>query len=205
VRTLLAKAGILAGPSSGTMIAAAVRYCRDRASRPRPSPSPTRVVTFVADSGAKYMSKAFRDEWLADQGLLQRPGFGDLRDVVARRAVDAQLVAVGPDDALRVAYARMRLHDVSQLPVMDRGALTGIVDESDLLVAALASDRAFERPVRDIMTTKVETLPPSAPLSELVRVLGDGMVGVIVEHGSLFGLVTRIDLVNYLRRHAANS
>jgi cystathionine beta-synthase len=205
VRTLLAKEGILAGTSSGTLIAAAVRYCRDRAGRPPgPAGGPAKVVSIVADSGAKYLSKAYRDEWLADQGLVQRPGFGDLRDVVARRAIDAQLVAVAPDDALRVAYARMRLHDVSQLPVMDRGALTGIVDESDLLVAALAGDRAFERPVRDIMTTKVETLRPEAPLSELVRVLGEGMVGVVVEKGSLFGLVTRIDLVNYLRRRAAS-
>ena len=202
VRTLLAKAGILAGTSSGTLIAAAVRYCRDRAKQGHP---PIRVVTLVADSGAKYLSKAYRDEWLADQGLLQRPGFGDLRDVVARRAVDAQLVAVGPDDALRVAYARMRLHDVSQLPVMDRGALTGIVDESDLLVATLAGDQAFSQPVRDVMTSKVETLPPEAPLAELVRVLDAGMVGVVVENGVLFGLVTRIDLVNYLRRKAGVS
>jgi cystathionine beta-synthase len=200
VRTLLARAGILAGTSSGTLIAAAVRYCRDRARLPA---GPGKVVSIVADSGAKYLSKAYRDEWLADQGLLQRPGFGDLRDVVARRAVDAQLVALAPDDALRVAYARMRLHEVSQLPVMDRGALTGIVDESDLLVAALSGDRAFERPVRDVMTTKVETLAPEAPLAELVRVLDAGMVGVVVEKGSLFGLVTRIDLVNYLRRRAA--
>jgi len=199
VRTLLARAGILAGTSSGTLIAAAVRYCRDHSSRPR------KVVTIVADSGAKYLSKAYRDEWLADQGLLPRPGFGDLRDVVTRRANDAQLVAVGPDDALRVAYARMRLHDVSQLPVMDRGALTGIVDESDLLVAALAGDGAFGRPVRDVMTSRVETLPPGAPLADLVRVLGEGKVGVIVENGALFGLVTRIDLVNHLRRRAASA
>jgi len=205
VRTLLAKAGILAGTSSGTMIAAAVRYCRDRAGRPSGPAGPAKVVSIVADSGAKYLSKAYRDEWLADQGLVSRPGFGDLRDVVARRAIDAQLVAVAPDDALRVAYARMRLHDVSQLPVMDRGALTGIVDESDLLVAALSGDRAFERPVGGVMTTKVETLPPEAPLSELVRVLGEGKVGVVVEKGSLFGLVTRIDLVNYLRRRAAGA
>ncbi|HEU4735251.1 MAG TPA: cystathionine beta-synthase [Kofleriaceae bacterium] len=202
VRTLAAKEGILAGTSSGTMIAAAVRYCRDRA---RMAAGPGKVVSIVADSGAKYLSKAYRDEWLADQGLLQRPGSGDLRDVVARRTVDAQLVGVAPDDALRVAYARMRLHDVSQLPVLDRGALMGIIDESDLLVAALAGDGAFERPVRDIMTTRVETLTPQAPLSELVRVLDAGMVGVVVEKGSLFGLVTRIDLVNYLRRRAAGA
>jgi cystathionine beta-synthase len=198
VRTLLAKEGILAGTSSGTLIAAAVRYCRDRA-------RPGKVVTLVADSGAKYLSKAYRDEWLADQGLVARETFGDLRDVVTRRATEAQLVAVAPEDALRVAYARMRLHDVSQLPVLDRGALVGIIDESDLLVAAMASGKAFEQLVRDVMSTKVETLLPSAPLEDLVRVLDRGMVGVIVAQHTLFGLVTRIDLVNYLRRRAATT
>lgn len=192
VRTLLAKEGILAGTSSGVLIAAAVQYCRERK-------APGRVVTFVCDSGAKYLSKAYRDEWLADQGLIPRESFGDLRDVVARRA--GQLVDVSPDDALRVAYARMRLHDVSQMPVLDRGALVGIVDESDLLVAALAGD--FTKPVRDVMSTKLETLAPTASIEDLVRVLDRGLVGVVVEKGSLFGIVTRIDLVNYLRRRIA--
>lgn len=191
VRKLLAREGILAGTSSGVLIAAAIRYCRERK-------APGKVVTFVCDSGAKYLSKAYRDEWLADQGLIEREQHGDLRDVVARRA--GQLVDVGPDDALRVAYARMRLHDVSQMPVLERGALAGIVDESDLLVAALAGDKAFDRPVRDIMSTKVETLAPSASIQDLVRVLDRGLIGVVVDRGALFGIVTRIDLVNYLRR-----
>ncbi|MBA3501687.1 MAG: cystathionine beta-synthase [Deltaproteobacteria bacterium] len=190
VRDLLSKAGLLVGTSTGVLVGAALAWCRDRK-------QPGKVVTFVCDSGAKYLSKAFRDEWLADQGLLERPRYGDLRDVVSRRAGDAQLVAVAPDDALRVAYARMRLHDVSQLPVLDRGALVGIVDESDLLVAAMTT---FNRRVSDVMSTKVETLAPTAPFEELVRVLDRGLVGVIVEQGALFGLITRIDLVNYLRR-----
>ncbi len=196
VRTLISKAGILAGTSSGTLIAAAVRYCRDRA-------TPGKVVTFIADSGAKYLSKAYRSEWLADQGLVARETYGDLRDVVTRRATEAQLVAVAPEDPLRVAYARMRLHDVSQLPVLERGALVGIVDESDLLVAALANGNAFDKVVSEVMSTKVETLPPSAPLADLVSLLDRGMIGVIVSQNALFGLVTRIDLVNYLRRRAA--
>jgi cystathionine beta-synthase len=194
VRTLLAKEGILAGTSSGVLIAAAVKYCRDRR-------APCKVVSFVCDSGAKYLSKAFRDEWLADQGLLPRTLYGDLRDIVTRRA--GQLVEVAPDDALRVAYARMRLHDVSQMPVLDRGALVGIVDESDLLVAALAGGTAFDKSVKDVMSTKLETLPPSATIDELVGVLDRGLVGVIVDRGALFGIVTRIDLVNYLRRRIA--
>jgi cystathionine beta-synthase len=94
----------------------------------------------------------------------------------------------------------MRLHDVSQLPVLDRGALVGIIDETDLLRAALAS---FDTRVRDVMTTKVETLAPTASIDDLVAVLDRGLVGVVVDRGALFGLATRIDLVNYLRRRAA--
>jgi cystathionine beta-synthase len=195
VRALLAREGILAGTSSGVLIAAAAAYCRDRA-------TPGKVVTFVCDSGAKYLSKAFRDEWLVDQGLARRDERGDLRDVGSRRA--PQLVAVAPDDGLRVAYARMRLHDVSQLPVLEGGRLVGIVDESDLLVAALGGRAAaFDRAVRDVMTSKVETLAPRASIEELVRVLDAGMVGVVVDGGALYGLITRIDLVNFLRRRAA--
>ena len=194
VRTLLASEGILAGTSSGVLIAAAARYGRERK-------TPGKIVTFVCDSGAKYLSKAFRDEWLADQGLLERPAYGDLRDVVSRRARD--LVAVAPDDALRSAYARMRMYDVSQLPVLEGERLVGIIDESDLLVAALAGDRAFARPVREVMSARIESLAPGASISELAGVLDRGLVGVVVDGGAFVGLITRIDLVNYLRRRVA--
>jgi cystathionine beta-synthase len=97
----------------------------------------------------------------------------------------------------------MRLQDVSQQPVLDRGALVGIIDESDLLVAELAGGKPFDKPVKDVMSTKLETLSPSATIDELVGVLDRGLVGVIVDRGALFGIVTRIDLVNYLRRRIA--
>jgi cystathionine beta-synthase len=191
VRTLLVKEGVLAGSSTGVLVAAAVRYCRERI-------GPGRVVTFVCDSGAKYLSKVYRDEWLADQGFGTHEHYGDLRDVVARRA--GQLVGVGPEDALRVAYARMRLHDVSQLPVLERGALVGVIDETDLLREELSGDRALGRAVRDVMSPRLETLSASASLDELVAVLDRGLVGIILDRGVLYGIVTRIDLVNYLRR-----
>ena len=76
-RMLLAKAGVLGGSSSGTLLAAALRYCRDQT-------EPKRVVTFVCDSGNKYLSKVFNDHWLAEQGLADRPLSGDLRDLIAR-------------------------------------------------------------------------------------------------------------------------
>ena len=70
-RTVLRKEGLLAGSSSGTLIAAAQRYCLEQT-------EPKRVVTFICDSGNKYLSKMYDDRWMVEQGLLQRPGHGDL-------------------------------------------------------------------------------------------------------------------------------
>ena len=111
-RKLLKDEGILAGSSTGTLLAAAVRYCREQ-SRPK------RVVTLACDSGNKYLSKMFDDFWMAERGFLTAEPFGDLRDLVSHRFAEGAVVSVGPDDLLNVAYTRMRLHDVSQLPVLE--------------------------------------------------------------------------------------
>src|SRR5947199_5909950 len=77
-RALLAKEGILGGSSSGTLLAAALRYCREQSATKR-------VVTLVPDSGNKYLSKIFNDYWVLEQGLADRELHGDLRDLIARR------------------------------------------------------------------------------------------------------------------------
>ena len=105
-RDLLSKEGILAGSSSGTLLAAALRYCREQT-------TPKRVVTFVCDTGNKYLSKVFNDYWLAEQGLSEREQHGDLRDLVARSHREGGTVTVGPDDTpdhrLRPHAPRRRL------------------------------------------------------------------------------------------------
>jgi len=128
-RMLLNKAGILGGSSSGTLLAGALRYCREQT-------KPKRVVTLVCDTGSKYLSKVYNDSWVAEQGLMDRHLHGDLRDLIARSAAAGDTVTVGPHDTLLTAYNRMRQADVSQLPVLDEdGRLIGLVDESDLLEA----------------------------------------------------------------------
>jgi len=77
-RTLLKEEGILAGSSTGTLLAAALRYCRDQT-------QPKRVVTFACDTGSRYLSKLYNDFWMEDQGFIQREHFGDLRDLIGRR------------------------------------------------------------------------------------------------------------------------
>ena len=198
-RALLRGEGILAGSSSGTLVAAALRYCRAQT-------EPRRVVTFVCDSGNKYLSKMFNDYWMRDQGLLRGPTSGDLRDLISRSAEGA-IVAVGPDDTLTMAYARMKLYDVSQLPVLDHAApaerhIAGLLDESDLLLAVSQDPTAFRRPVRDFMTSRLETVGPATPVAELLPIFEKGMVPLVVEDGRFLGLITRIDVLNYLRRRA---
>ncbi len=198
-RALLRGEGILAGSSSGTLVAAALRYCRAQT-------EPKRVVTFVCDSGNKYLSKMFNDYWMRDQGLLRTPGSGDLRDLISRSA-DGSIVALSPDDTLTMAYARMKLYDVSQLPVIDAALpagrhIAGILDESDLLLAVSQDAAAFRRPVRDFMTSRLETVAPATPVADLLPIFEKGMVALVVEDGRFLGLITRIDVLNYLRRRA---
>jgi len=192
-RELLRAEGILGGSSTGTLLAAALRFCRAQTKA-------LRVVTFVCDTGTRYLSKVYNDQWMLDQGLLVRERHGDLRDVVSRRFEDGSVISVGPEDTLLTAFQRMRLADVSQLPVLEGEQLVGVIDESDLLLAVHADAGRFRSNVKSAMTDVPETLPSSASLAELEAVLDRGLVAMIADESGFHGLITRVDLLNHLRR-----
>jgi len=193
-RALLRLEGILAGSSSGTLIAAALRYCREQT-------RPQRVVTFVCDSGNKYLSKMYNDYWMLDQGLLARDERGDLGDLVARRHEDRATVTVASDDTLLVAHGRMKLYDISQLPVLEAsGRVVGILDEEDLLMRVMEDPARFRDPVSSAMAARIETLQAAQPLSALKPIFAKGHVALVMEGDRFLGLITRMDLLNYLRR-----
>jgi cystathionine beta-synthase len=193
-RELLAKEGILAGSSSGTLMAAALRYCRAQK-------KPKRVVTFVCDSGNKYLSKMYNDYWMLDQGFVERQRYGDLRDLIARRHAEHAAVIVRPEDTLLVAYGRMKLYDISQIPVLDaEDQPVGIIDESDILLAVVGDDDRFKEPVRGAMTSRVQTIQVNEPMEALLPIFDDGYVAIVVDGDDFLGLITRIDLLNHLRR-----
>jgi cystathionine beta-synthase len=194
VRALLQGEGILAGSSSGTLVAAALCYCREQT-------TPKRVVTLVCDSGNKYLSKVFNDFWMRDQGFLRDPPSHDLRDVIGRNPdIGGGVVSVGPDDTLLIAHTRMKLADVSQLPVLDAGRIVGLLDESDLLLAVTRNPEAFAEPVRGTMSTRLTTVAPSASLESLQALFDQGLVPIVVDGEHFLGLITRIDVINHLRR-----
>jgi cystathionine beta-synthase len=192
-RELLAKEGIMAGTSTGTLVAAALRYCRGQT-------TPKRVVTFACDSGNKYLSKVYNDYWMLDQGFLEREHFGDLRDLIARRAWEHAAVTVNATEPVMAAYRRMKLYDVSQVPVMQNGRIIGIVDEEDILLEVFANPKHFSEPVTAAMESHLVTVPADAPVQQLMEIFKRGMVAIVMHNGEFQGLVTRIDLLNWLRR-----
>ena len=192
-RELLEKEGILGGSSTGTLLAAALRYCREQT-------APKTVLTFVCDTGNKYLSKMYNDYWMLDNGFLEREQHGDLRDLILRPYSQRDTVVVGPNDLLVTAWQRMKLYDVSQLPVMDGDALVGIVDESDVLLHVYGDEARFRDKVATAMVSKLDRLEVKSPIEALLPVFDRGHVAIVMDGSRFLGLITRIDLLNYLRR-----
>jgi cystathionine beta-synthase len=194
-RELLVKEGVLGGSSSGTLLAAALKYCREQT-------TPKKVVVFVCDTGNKYLSKMYNDYWMLDNGFLERPVHGDLRDLILRPYAQRDTVVVAPTDSLQVAYQRMKMYDVSQLPVMDGDEIVGIVDESDVLMHVFGQEPRFQDPVSTAMVSKLDKLDVTAPMAALLPVFDRGHVAIVMDGPKFLGLITRIDLLNFLRRRA---
>lgn len=194
VQQLLKKEGLLAGSSSGTLLNAALKFCREQT-------IPKRVVTFACDSGNKYLSKMYNDGWMFDQGLTKRKKYGDLRDIISRRFEDNATVFVSPDDTLQTVYNRMKSYEISQIPVLSDNEIVGIVDESDLLSAIYAKNYNFQiTPISKIMSIALTKVLPDDSIEKLIDLLNFGFVAIVEDEYKVFqGIITKIDLINYLR------
>jgi cystathionine beta-synthase len=191
-RELLQREGVLCGSSSGTLLAAALRYCREQR-------TPKRVVTFVCDSGNKYLSKIYNPYWLHDHGLTDRPVTHDLRDLIARPYLRGDVVWAAPGDTLQQVYGKMRLYEISQVPVMEGQTLIGLLDETDILTKVTGNPAAFDAKVGAIMRHEVETIDVKSPVAELVPIFERCRAACVVDRGQFLGLITPIDLLNFLR------
>lgn len=191
LQVLLREEGILGGSSTGTLVAAAAKWCRKQTDHKN-------VVTFICDTGNKYLSKAFNKSWLHDNNLLDQK-YGDLRDLINRRADKGEMISVAPTDSLLVAYNRMRASDISQIPVLIEGNLKGVLDEEDLLFKVSKDPAAFSSEVSQHMIDQLDTLQFSASEDELLSILSEGKVAIIFDQDTFIGFITKVDLINYYR------
>lgn len=192
-RLLLQKEGLLAGSSTGTLLAAALRYCREQT-------EPKRVVTFACDTGARYLSKLYNDFWMQDQGFVARERFGDLRDLIGRPHGEHATITVGPDDVLTTAHNRLRNAGFSQLPVMDGDRLIGVITEDDIIRFAFGRPERFAQPVRNAMNSTFLRVDKETSINNLVAMLEVRSSAAVMDGETFLGLITRSDVLNYLRR-----
>ncbi|MDE2090656.1 MAG: pyridoxal-phosphate dependent enzyme [Gammaproteobacteria bacterium] len=191
-REVLRKEGLLLGSSSGTLIAAALRYCRAQK-------SPKRVVTLGCDTGNKYLSKLYNDFWMIEQGFIARPKRGDLGDYVGRPYWERATVYVGPADTLATAHTRMRNNGISQLPVIEGKTFLGAVSESDLIHAVRSDQRGFTQEVRMALNAGFPRIQVGKDIEDLFALLEEETAVAVMDHDEFLGLVTRSDLLNRLR------
>ncbi len=125
---------------------------------------------------------------------------GDLRDLIPRPHAAQGTVTVAPDELLNTAWQRMRAHDVSQLPVMDGERIVGMLDESDVLLHVYGDEARFTDPVSAAMVSRLDKVDMRAPVEALLPVFDRGHVAIVMDGEAFVGLVTRIDLLNHLRR-----
>ena len=192
-RELLKKEGLLAGSSSGTLLAAALRYCQEQTESKK-------VVSFACDTGNKYLSKCFNDFWLEDQGFIKREHYGDLRDLIGRLHDERATVVVGTDDVLTTAHNRLRNAGFSQLPVIDNNKLVGILTEDTIIRFAFGKPEMMNRSVSDAMETSFIKLEKDTSIDNLVSLLHVQPYAAVLDGEKFLGLITRSDVLNYLRK-----
>ncbi len=195
-RRLAREEGILVGGSAGTALGAAVRVAR------RASPDDVIVVLFP-DTGERYLSKAHSEEWLKENGFLEeQPPLLDILEAKDTRI--PSLVVVEADEPVMAAIQLMRQNTVSQLPVLDGGKVVGSVREEALLAQMLERGEMMEVPVREVMGKPFPVVHAGTDLDVVSKLLLRGSPAVLL--GSADdpqGIVTRIDVVEYLTRRAA--
>jgi len=192
-RNLLRAEGLLAGSSSGTLLAAALRYCREQT-------EPRTVVTLACDTGNKYLSKLYNDFWMEDQGFIQREEHGDLRDLIGRPHEQHATITVGPTDILTTAHNRLRNAGFSQLPVMYEGQIAGVITEDTILQFVFGRPELMTATVEEAMESAFIQLDKSTTINNLVAMLRVQPYAAIMDGDEFLGLITRSDVLNYLRR-----
>ena len=196
--------GLFVGGSGGAAVAGALKYAHTMQERGEAVQGgrPARILVFLADAGHKYLSKIFNDDWMRENGFLEdAPGLGTVRDVLAGRDKRPLETAV-PRATLREVIDRLKTLGISQLPVLEGRKLRGIVAEVDLLRALVSGSKTLDSPIGDLVENDYASVTPNTKIELLQGVLADARVAIVEEGEELVGIVTKIDVIDFLARRS---
>ena len=192
-RRLAKEEGLFVGGSTGVNIVSALEVAR-RVDDPK-----AYVVTVLADTGERYLSKVYNEEWLRENELVddERPTVGRL--VAAKNSDAPPLIHVTPEASVREALNLMSTYNVSQLPVLDGADGVGAVSEQALMARAIGQPKILDSPVRDLMDPPFPVVDSQSPVAQLATLLSRATPAALVRRdGTVVGIVTRYDLLHQL-------
>ncbi|MFZ0699582.1 MAG: cystathionine beta-synthase [Thermoplasmata archaeon] len=192
-RRLAREEGLFVGGSSGSAVVGALRWLSTR-----PLPEGATVVIVLPDSGDRYLSKFYSDEWMREKGLID-PGV-TARALLSRKGDLPALVTAEPTTRVRDALALLRRHGFSQMPILSAGGNLGSVQEDEILRRMLEDETVVERTVVSVLQPPFPEVGADAPVATVLHLL-KGARALLVRDpatGTPIGLLTRYDLLGFL-------
>ena len=195
-RRLTREEGLFVGGSSGLIVHAALHVAR-RLDDPN-----ALVVAPLPDTGERYLSKLYNDEWMRENQLLEADRT-TLSMVLESKARDdgetPVIVSVAPGTTVRQALRLMSLHNVSQLPVIEGANCVGSVSDWSLSAKSLDDTKLLDATVSQVMDAPFPIVDVAQPVDAVAKLLSKSNPAVLVRaNGSVQGIVTRSDMLNYL-------
>lgn len=192
-RDLTRMEGLFVGGSGGAAVAGAIKWARKRK-------GPLKILVFLADGGQKYVSKIFNDDWMRENGFLEdEPGIGTVADILHMRG-KRKIVTTSPSSKVKDVIATLKQLGISQLPVLEKGKLRGIVGEVDLLRHLVTGHKSATSTIAELVESDYATVTPDTKVELLQGVLADAKSAIVMERDTVVGIVTKIDLIDYLAK-----
>src|SRR4051812_23884352 len=189
-RRLAREEGLFAGGSSGSAVHVAVDLAREIGAGKN-------IVVVLPDSGSRYITKFYSDEWMKDNGFLDPTDrLGTVADLLGGKRPPVYTVVA--KDSAKHAVDLMKRHGISQLPVLDGAKPVAMLHEVDLLQALIEGRHKLDEAVSAVMKPISGIVTLRTPVSRLRELFAKDQVAIVKDGDDLAAIVTKIDLIEWL-------
>ena len=191
-RRLTREEGIFCGGSGGAAVAGAVKYAERTGAKEN-------ILVLLPDGASKYLSKVFNDDWMRQNGFLDEPDpLGTVADILGR-SKGRKLITAHRGDSIRKVIGMLKENNISQVPVLDEGGrMNGMIAEADLLRHLVSAEAKLDDPIDNLIESDYATVTPATKVVLLRNIFNDAKMVVVQEGEQAVGLITKIDLIEYL-------
>jgi cystathionine beta-synthase len=190
--------GLFVGGSCGAAVAGAIKYAKASGRKEN-------ILVMLADGASKYISKIFNDDWMRENGFLddESPGLGTVKDLLTHKGGPAKVETAASKDSILTVVNKLKTFGISQLPVVDDERLRGLIHESDLL-KALVSGKTQDTPIAEMIESDYATVTLATKVELLKNVMNDAKIVLVMDGASIVGLISKIDLIDFLAQRVAH-